>query len=370
MRENRTDTTGQPFDPAGVSSLAEVLAEHTGGLTFVPPAHLPLWLPDLTVPEGWDLGAVDGPTVTRMLLRRLGSGDNWDGCEVLNLYRVAGTVPEKLVCENAERTLRDSGADCIHTHHIETPPRYGVIAMRSSGLLHSRARTVHSQYTYYVINTAAGGALIEQALMVGSDAQPTLGAEVAKLTDDLYRALLASIDRAPTPPSPRNRGRDAAGRRSEPTSLSPVPIPAGPVETGRKWRPMSIIRVNFLPAFYFGDDAVLLTLDGSGVDELKAALSDAKQHGASRLEHDGVTHEFHIESDTADIELDPIHVLWRLDEAKAAEIIEDLAVLSDEGSVGGPTSGHFYVDISTPTKTLVVSRDEYVDVVYPWQSPA
>lgn len=57
---------------------------------------------------------------------------------------------------------------------------------------------MHSQYTYYVINTAAGGALIEQAVIVGSDAQPTLSGEVAKLTDDLYRALLTSIDRAPT----------------------------------------------------------------------------------------------------------------------------------------------------------------------------
>jgi hypothetical protein len=30
---------------------------------------------------------------------------------------------------------------------------------------------------------------------------------------------------------------------------------------------MSVIRVNFLPEFYYGDDAVLLTLDGGGVDE-------------------------------------------------------------------------------------------------------
>ncbi len=307
--------------------------------------------------------------MTRMLLRRLGSGDNWDGCEVLNLYRVSGTVPEKLVFDNADRTLRDSGADSIHTHHIDTPPRYGVIAMRSSGLLHIGARTVHSQYTYYAINTAAGGALIEQAVMVGSDAQPTLSGEAAKLTDDLYRALLASIDRAPAP-SPRNTGKYATGRRPAPSSSSTTPIATEPADTDRKWRPMSIIRVNFLPEFYFGDDAVLLTLDGGGVDKLKAALSDAKQHGASRLEHDGVTHEFHIESDAADIELGPIHVVWRLDEAKAAEIIADLAVLSDEGTVGRPTSGHFYVDMSTPTKTLVVSRDEYVDVVYPWQSPA
>jgi hypothetical protein len=111
---------------------------------------------------------------------------------------------------------------------------------------------------------------------------------------------------------------------------------------------MSVIRVNFLPEFHYGDDAVLLTLDGGGVDKFRAALSDAKRHGSSRLEH----------------------VVWRLDHAKAVEIIEDLAVLSDEGSVGRPTSGHFYIDMFRPTETLVVSRDEYVDDVYPWQSPA
>jgi hypothetical protein len=41
-------------------------------------------------------------------------------------------------------------------------------------------------------------------------------------------------------------------------------------------------------------------------------------------------------------------MVWRLDHAKAVEIIEDLAVLSDKGSVGHPTSGHFYVDMSKP----------------------
>ncbi|WP_240630036.1 hypothetical protein [Mycobacterium colombiense] len=155
-----------------------------------------------------------------MLLRRVGTGDNWDGCEVLNLYRVSGTVPEKLVFDNAERTLRDSGADSIHTHHIDTPPRYGLIAVRSSGLLHIGARLVHSQYTYYAINTAAGGALIEQAVMVGSDAQPTLSGEAAKLTDDLYRALLASIARGPDAAQLPRHTKDGAGRRADPTSLS------------------------------------------------------------------------------------------------------------------------------------------------------
>lgn len=362
--------TGLPFDPAAVSSVAEVLAEYTGGLTLVSPAHLPLWLPELTVPRRWEVDAVKGATVTRMLLRRPGGADHWDGCEVLHLYRVAGSVPESLVLVNADRTLRDIGADSIQTHRIETPPRYGVIATRSSGRLHIGARTVHSQYSYYVVNTAVGGALIEQAVIVAGDERSTLTDDVAELTEDLYRSLLASIDRAPTPNILQNAGDDAAARYSEHVSESPRRIPSKPLETGREWRSMSVIRVNFLPEFHYGDDAVLLTLDGSGVDEFKAALSDAKDRESSRLEHDGVTHEFRIVPGTADIELDPAYVLWRLDHAKAAEIIEDLAVLSDEGSVGRPTSGHFYVDMSTPAGTLVVSRDEYVDVVYPWESPA
>ena len=104
-----------------MSSLAEILAEHTGGLTFVPPAHLPLWLPDLTVPRGWDFGTLDGPPVTRMLLRRLSGGNHWDGCEVLNLYRVSGAVPEKLVLDNADRTLRD-----VAPMPSNAPHRYAV----------------------------------------------------------------------------------------------------------------------------------------------------------------------------------------------------------------------------------------------------
>src|SRR5271155_874843 len=158
--------TGLPFDPVAVSSLAEVLAEHNGELTLVSSAHLPLWLPELTVPRGWEVDAVKGAAVTRMLLRRPGSADHSDGCEVLNLYRVAGSMPVSLVLDNADRTLRDIGADCIRTHRIETRPRYGVIATRSSGRLHIGAHTVHSQYSYYVVNTAVGGALIEQAVIV------------------------------------------------------------------------------------------------------------------------------------------------------------------------------------------------------------
>ena len=53
-------------------------------------------------------------------------------------------------------------------------------------------------------------------------------------------------------------------------------------------------------------------------------------------------------------------LVWRLDHAKAAEIVKDLTVMSNNDR-----PGHIYVDISSPTKPLVLSRDEYVRVVPP-----
>lgn len=131
---------------------------------------------------------------------------------------------------------------------------------------------------------------------------------------------------------------------------------------------MSIVRVNFLPEFYLGDDAVLLTLDGGGVDQLKTAVDEARTNRWAQFLQDGIVQEFHIEPGAATIELSPTRVVWRLDHAKAAEISDDLVALSVPRD-GGKTAGHFYVDMASPAETLVISRDEYTDVVYPWVSP-
>jgi hypothetical protein len=144
-------------------------------------------------------GTVSGTPVTRILLRRLGDGQDWDGCEVLKLYRVPGVVPETVVLDTADRILRDSGATEIRTHRVDTPAHYRVIAVRSSGDLGAGARKVHGHFHYYVVNTAAGCALIEQTILIGADVGLALGREVADLTDDLYRSLLTSIDRARRP---------------------------------------------------------------------------------------------------------------------------------------------------------------------------
>jgi archaellin len=127
---------------------------------------------------------------------------------------------------------------------------------------------------------------------------------------------------------------------------------------------MSIIRVNFMPEFAYGDDAVLLTVDGAGVDTLRTAVIRAINRGSSQLDHDGVTHLLQIEAGAADIDLQQTRVVWHLDLKSAHELELDLEILSNKGA-----AGHTYIDISNPAPTLVVSRDEYVDVVYPWVAP-
>ncbi|MBB3750389.1 hypothetical protein FHT44_002850 [Mycolicibacterium sp. BK634] len=131
---------------------------------------------------------------------------------------------------------------------------------------------------------------------------------------------------------------------------------------------MSVVRVNFLPEFYLGDDAVLLTLDGDGVEIFKSAVGQARSNRSAQLLHDGITQEFRIEPGASSIALTPERVVWRLDDAKAAEIADDLAVLSAPCD-RSKTAGHVYVDMTSPAETLVISRDEYTDVVYPWVTP-
>jgi hypothetical protein len=122
---------------------------------------------------------------------------------------------------------------------------------------------------------------------------------------------------------------------------------------------MNIIRVLLAPEFR-GEDVVLLAMDGAGVTTFMTALRDAEQRGSSELAHDGVIHRFVIQVGAAGIELGEDRVVWRLDHAKAAEILKGLTVMT---SNDGP--GHNYVDIATPTNTLVLSRDEYVRVLPP-----
>jgi hypothetical protein len=120
---------------------------------------------------------------------------------------------------------------------------------------------------------------------------------------------------------------------------------------------MTMVRAGFAEGFYLGEDAVVLALDTDGVKTFLAALTRAEREGASRLEVDGTVHEFVIESSASDIDFhdDDDKVVWRLGDAKAQEISELLTDMTQH-----PGKGHYYVDMSTPARTLVISLNEYV----------
>jgi len=119
---------------------------------------------------------------------------------------------------------------------------------------------------------------------------------------------------------------------------------------------MTVARAELARQFYFGDDAVLLVMDTDGVTAFRSTLVRAQQQGTSRLECGGTVHEFLIQPGAADVELHDDRAVWRLDHAKAAEIIELLTAMTQSTT----DAGHYYVDISTPAETLVLSRNEHV----------
>jgi hypothetical protein len=127
----------------------------------------------------------------------LSSVDRQDGFRFSTSIGFPARCPNHWWLDNAERILRDSAATEIRSHQLDIAPRYGVIATRASGVLYSGDRVVRTQFHNYVVNTAAGGALIEQAIAIGADEFSALDPEANELTENLYQSLLTSIDRTP-----------------------------------------------------------------------------------------------------------------------------------------------------------------------------
>ena len=118
---------------------------------------------------------------------------------------------------------------------------------------------------------------------------------------------------------------------------------------------MTVIRAELAAEFRSGDDVVLLAADGSGIAAFASGLEKAIKHGTSQLENNGITHEISMRDGESGVDLNGDRVVWRFDPAKADEVIAYLHALSTNDR-----PGHQYVDISKPTDTLVISRDEYV----------
>ncbi len=123
---------------------------------------------------------------------------------------------------------------------------------------------------------------------------------------------------------------------------------------------MSTVRVTLMPAFHYGDDAVLVTLDGEGARALHATIAAATGETPVRAQHGDVIHDVRIEPGAATIDITTAAVRWHLDAATARDILTALAALSAPRA-DGRTAGHMYIDLQSPADTLVLSRDEHGD---------
>jgi hypothetical protein len=121
---------------------------------------------------------------------------------------------------------------------------------------------------------------------------------------------------------------------------------------------MAIIRVKKIPEFYFGDDVVLLAADREGTDAFERALVQTakKENVPSHLIFEGTNHEFDVSGPEARVELQEKCVIWHLPDQKVSEILDKLASLKI-----APYPSHYYVDIDSPARTLILSVDEYLD---------
>lgn len=107
------------------------------------------------------------------------------------------------------------------------------------------------------------------------------------------------------------------------------------------------------PSSYFGDEATLVSADRDGLRLFVSALRSARDIGDSTFASEGVQYRIERHHGAANLDLEQSPALWRLDSEKIAEII-DLT----EPLIASNTAGHQYVDIDSPTSTLVVSLDE------------
>lgn len=190
-----THPTAQDL-PVAVSSVAEEIRRKIGPIALVPTEGLSYWLPGLRLPAGWTVATT--PTgampATRIAVRRFTQQAAWDGCEVIALYQFAGALPEQLVHDSADRSLRDLAAHSLRRHTVTLPPLPGTTAVRSSGWFNLGELSMWGQFTNYVVNTGVTGGLVEHSVLVRAALRARLARDIGALSENVNRSLLTSIN--------------------------------------------------------------------------------------------------------------------------------------------------------------------------------
>lgn len=193
-------------DPSvrAVPSLVDAVRNYAPDLRLLNDQELPAWLPELpTPPPGWVLGRIDAAQApTRIALHRNATSPAWDGCEIVNFFTFAGSVPPEVVHADTACTLHAVGADNISTQLLFVPPGLDVTAALATGEFIMGGKHVWAQYAAYLAQEPAGaagrgdeqrGVLLEYNTFVTAEARPRLQSEVLQTGDAFHEELISAL---------------------------------------------------------------------------------------------------------------------------------------------------------------------------------
>ncbi|WP_235660268.1 hypothetical protein, partial [Mycobacteroides abscessus] len=92
-----------------------------------------------------------------------------------------------------------------------------------------------------------------------------------------------------------------------------------------------------------------------GLRVFESALRTAQEAGRSSFDSGGVVNQIVRQKGSADIEFSQQVIVWRFDDEKLSELIA-----LTESLTGAESAAHQYIDINSPTSTLVISVGEHV----------
>jgi hypothetical protein len=158
---------------------------------------LPEALGELTAPDGWLAGRVDGQSeVVRAAVAGPQPDRSWSMVETVSAFRFTGIPTSGVIVTHNDRPLRELHADSITTHRLEAPPDPAVTAVRSTGYFTVAGKRTWGQVSTYVAGSrrAGGGLLVEQLLLAEAPWRVRLRDDVDQLTDTVHEAFLAYLD--------------------------------------------------------------------------------------------------------------------------------------------------------------------------------
>lgn len=182
---------------SSATSLVGAVADALGTVRRLGADELPSWVTDLGLPAGWHAGRLAGNACPPMRLAAYGiqSDGGFDGCETIAAFGFTGRLPDGLVADNADRTLRDLEAVGIETTVLDVPAVAGAVAIRSCGYFAAGGLWLWAQHNHFVreFDGGAGGLVVQQVIVVESSRRAALDGDVTALGTALHAAFVEAI---------------------------------------------------------------------------------------------------------------------------------------------------------------------------------